>query len=160
MENIKEFTIERVFDATPELVWKVWTEPEMIKKWWGPNNVIITECQVDPRVDGRFYIVMEAGEAMGTYKGTKWPMLAEFIEVTPHSRLSYKAEAWTEGLKEETMIDQTTEITLTKETGKTKVKIVALIQKTGPKAIMAVQGMEAGFTQQLDKLRDFLATIK
>jgi len=61
---------------------------------------------------------------------------------------------------EETTIDQTTELTLTEEDGKTKLKIKATIYKTGPKAGMAVQGMQAGFTQQLEKLNDFLSPKK
>ncbi|MDB5260217.1 MAG: Activator of Hsp90 ATPase 1 family protein [Candidatus Nomurabacteria bacterium] len=156
MENIKELSIERIYDASLESVWKAWTDPEMLKKWWGPNNVTIPLCEVDLRRGGKFYIVMEAGVGMGPYKGLKWPMLAEFTEVVPNSRLSYNANAWTEGKKEETMIDQMTEITFSEEDGKTKVSIKAVIYKTGPEAQMAVQGMEAGFTQQLGKLNSFL----
>ena len=103
---------------------------------------------------------MEAGEAMGPYKGTKWPMLAEFTVVERHSQLSYTAQAWTEGQKDETTIDQTTELTLSEENGKTKLKIKAAVFKIGPKAGMAIQGMQAGFTQQLEKLNDFLAAQK
>ena len=94
---------------------------------------------------------------MGPYKGTKWPMLGEFTVVETNSQLSYTVQAWTEGAKDETTIDQTTEVTLTEEEGKTKVKIRAVIYKTGPKAAMAAEGMQAGFTQQLEKLKAFLA---
>lgn len=160
MAPLKEVFLERTYDASPETVWQAWTKPEMLKQWWGPNNVTIPECEVDLRVGGKFYIVMEAGEAMGPYKGTKWPMLAEFTVVEPPSKLSYNAKAWVEGQKDETTIDQTTEITLTEEHGKTKVKVRAAIHKTGPAAGMAVQGMQAGFTQQLEKLDDFLAVKK
>lgn len=156
MEPIKELILERIYDALAETIWEAWTNPELLKKWWGPNNVSIPECEVDLRVGGKFYIVMEAGEEMGAYKGTKWPMLAEFTAVEPNSKLSYTAQAWTEGAKEETTIDQTTEITLTEENGKTKVEVKAAIYKTGPQAGMAVQGMEYGFNQQLDKLQKFL----
>jgi uncharacterized protein YndB with AHSA1/START domain len=157
--NEKEITLTRVYDASPEQVWKAWTDPEELKKWWGPNDVSIPECKVDLKVGGRFYIVMEAGEAMGPYKGTLWPMEAKFTVVEPNSKLSYTANAWTEGSKEDTWIDQTTEITFTEEDGKTKVTVVAAIHKTGPKAGMAVQGMEYGFTQQLEKLNAFLTPI-
>ena len=85
----KEVEFERTYDASPETVWQAWTKPEMIKQWWGPNNVTIPECEVDLRVGGKIYIVMEAGEAMGPYKGTKWPMLGKFTVVEPNSKLSY-----------------------------------------------------------------------
>ena len=153
----KEITLMRTIDASLERVWKAWTLPPELTQWWGPNDVTIPECEVDLRVGGKFYIVMEAGEAMGPYKGTLWPMQAEFTVVEPNEKLSYTAQAWTEGAKEDTTIDQTTEITFSEENGKTNIEIKAAILKAGPKAGMAVQGMEYGFTQQLDKLGKFLA---
>jgi uncharacterized protein YndB with AHSA1/START domain len=162
MDPIKEVVLERVYDASPEMVWRAWTKPEMLKQWWGPDNVTIPECEVDLKVGGKFYIVMEAGEAMGQYKGIRWPMQAEFTAVEPHSKLAYAAKAWTEGQNDngETLIDQTTEVTFTEESGKTKVKVIASIYSTGPKAKMAAEGMEYGFTQQLGKLKAFLAPKK
>lgn len=50
-----------------------------------------------------------------------------------------------------------TELILTGENGKTRLKLNVTVCKTGPKAGMAVQGMQAGFTQQLNKLGRFLA---
>lgn len=157
-QNEKELTLVRTFDAPLELVWKAWTDPEMIRQWWGPDNVSIPECEIDLRVGGKIYIVMEAGEAMGSYKGTRWPMLGVFTAVEPNAKLSYDGKAWTEGQNEngETTIDQTTEVTLVEENGKTTVTVLAIVHKTGPGAGMAVQGMEAGFTQQLEKLKKFL----
>ena len=54
------------------------------------------------------------------------------------------------------MIDQTTEVTLAVENGKTKVRVKAVINNptTAPK--MAIEGMQGGFTQQLGKLNAFL----
>lgn len=156
MEPIKEVVLEKVYSAPVAKVWEAWTTVEQLKQWWGPDNVTIPECEVDLKVGGKFYIVMEAGEGMGPYKGTKWPMLAEYTEITPNEKLSYTAHAWTEGDKEETTIDQTTEVVFTEEDGKTKVTVKAAIYKTGPKAGMAAEGMKAGFTQQLEKLAGFI----
>lgn len=156
MAPVKEVEFERTFDASPGVVWQAWTDPKMLKKWWGPNNVSIPECEVDLRVGGKIYIVMEAGEAMGPYKGTRWPMEGKFTVVKTNSNLSYATKAWTEGQKEATEIDQVTELTLTDENGKTKLKLKVKINKTGPNASMAIQGMQEGFNQQLDKLDKFL----
>jgi uncharacterized protein YndB with AHSA1/START domain len=157
MQPIKALEFDRIYDASLETVWLAWTEPERLKQWWGPDNVTIPECVVDLRVGGRFYIVMEAGEAMGPYKGTCWPMDAKFTIVEPPSKLAYTATAWTEGRKEDMAIEQTTEITFSESAGKTAVHVKAVIHKAGPGAGMAVQGMEYGFTQQLSKLDRFLA---
>ncbi len=156
MTPIKELEIERTYDAPVNNVWKAWTEPEQIKAWWGPDNVSISECEVDLRVGGRIYIVMEAGEAMGPYKGTRWPMDGTFTEVEENSRLAYAVKAWTEGQEGTTEIDQVTELTMHEDNGKTIIKLRAIINKTGPDAKMAVEGMQMGFNQQLEKLSDFL----
>jgi len=157
MTPIKELELERIYDAPVNTVWKAWTEPEQIKAWWGPDNVTIPECEVDLRVGGRIYIVMEAGEAMGTYRGTRWPMDGKFIVIEENSKLAYSVKAWTEGQEKTTQIDQVTELTLTEDNGKTKIRLKATINKTGPDAKMAVEGMEYGFNQQLEKLNTFLA---
>ena len=155
---VKEVKIVRTYDAPLERVWRAWTDPKELVQWWGPDNVTIPECTVDLKVGGAFYIVMEAGEAMGPYKGTRWPMQAEFTVVEPNSKLAYTAQAWTEGaVKEDWLIDQTTEVTFMEAGGKTKVEVRATIHKTGPKAGAAAEGMEYGFNQQLDKLAKFLS---
>ena len=156
MTPIKELEIERTYDAPVKSVWKAWTEPEQIKAWWGPDNVSIPECEVDLRVGGRIYVVMEAGEAMGPYKGTRWPMDGTFTEVEENSRLAYAVKAWTEGQEGTTGIDQVTELTMHEDNGKTIIKLKATINRTGPDANMAVEGMQMGFNQQLEKLSDFL----
>jgi uncharacterized protein YndB with AHSA1/START domain len=158
MQPIKEVNFDRVYDAPIAQVWKAWTQPEHLKQWWGPNGVTIPECGLELRVGGKFYIVMEAGEAMGPYKGTKWPMLAHFTAVELHSRLTYAGKAWTEGKNqnEESQIDQVTDVTFSEENGKTRIRLKAAINKVGPAAKMAVEGMQYGFTQQLEKLAGFL----
>jgi uncharacterized protein YndB with AHSA1/START domain len=159
MEPVKEITFERIVDAPIETVWHAWTDPKTIMQWWGPDNVDIPECEMEPRVGGKIYIVMKAGEAMGPYAGTLWPMLGEYTAYEPHTHLAYAVKAWTEGTdKEETMLDQVTELTLAEEDGKTKMTVKATINSTGPKAGGAAEGMQYGFNQQFAKLEAYLAT--
>ena len=157
MTPIKEVNFDRLFDAPVETVWQAWTDPEQLKQWWGPENVTIPECEVDLRVGGRLYIVMEAGEGMGEYAGTRWPMEAEYTVVEANAKLAYAAKAWTEGQRETTEIDQVTELVMTDENGKTRLKLVATINKTGPDATMAAEGMQYGYEQQFNKLDGYLA---
>ena len=157
MEPIKELEFDRVYDAPVDVVWSAWTDPGKLKQWWGPDNVSIEECELELRVGGRFYIVMEAGEAMGPYKGTRWPMDAMFTAVEPKVKLAYTAHAWTEGQEEDTRIGQSTEIFFSEQGGKTHIHIKAAIHQAGTKAGMAVRGMQYGFNQQLEKLSKFLS---
>ncbi len=153
----KEVVFERTYEAPVEKIWQAWTDPAELKKWWGPDNVSIPECEIDLRVGGRFYIVMEAGEAMGEYKGTRWPMDAKFTQVEPNSKLAYEAKAWTEGDDEATRIEQTQELTLAEENGRTKMTLKVVVKSIGPKAGAAIEGMKYGFGQQFDKLAKFLS---
>jgi uncharacterized protein YndB with AHSA1/START domain len=156
MAEVKEVTFDRTFDAPADKVWQAWTDPDQLKRWWGPDNVTIPECEIDLRVGGRLYIVMEATEAMGEYKGIRWPMEAKFTVVEPNTKLAYEAKAWTEGDEEGTTLDQVQEITFAEENGKTKMQLKVTLNKIGPKAGMAVEGMKWGFGQQFDKLNKFL----
>lgn len=156
MEPVKQITFERTYEAPVETVWKAWTNPSELKQWWGPDGVTIPECEVDLRVGGTFYIVMEADDSMGDTKGTRWPMRATYTEVKENSRLSYEAKAWTEGAEETTTIEQTSELELTEEGDKTKMTLTATITKKGSDAGMAVEGMQWGYNQQFDKLVAFL----
>jgi uncharacterized protein YndB with AHSA1/START domain len=157
MAPVKEVNFDRTFDAPLETVWKAWTNPEELKKWWGPENVSIPECTVDLRVGGQFYIVMEAGAAMGPYAGTRWPMKATYTVIEENARLNYDAQAWTEGMEATTTIDQVSELTLSEEGGKTKMHLKAAILKAGPDAGGAAEGMQQGYNQQFDKLTQYLA---
>jgi uncharacterized protein YndB with AHSA1/START domain len=156
MAPVKEVVFERIFNASPETVWQAWTDPVLLKEWWGPDNVSIPECEVDLRIGGELYIVMEAGEAMGTFKGTRWPMRATFTEVEAPTKLAYTARAWTEGQEETTTIDQIARLTLLEENGKTKMNLEVTITEIGADAGMAVHGMQAGYSQQFVKLNAFL----
>jgi uncharacterized protein YndB with AHSA1/START domain len=51
MKN-QELVIVRSFEVFRDLVWKAWTEPEYVKRWWGPKGFKITFCKIDLRVGG------------------------------------------------------------------------------------------------------------
>ncbi len=65
--------IERIFDAPRELVWKAWTEPERMMRWWGPKGYTTPVCKIDFRVGGSFLNCMRSPEgqdiwATGVYR--------------------------------------------------------------------------------------------
>src|SRR5882672_7253532 len=49
-----EMILTRVFDAPRELMWKLWTEPEHIRKWWGPKGFTLPGCEMDFRPGGTY----------------------------------------------------------------------------------------------------------
>jgi len=50
----EELTISRLIDAPPELVWEAWTDPEYVKRWWGPKGFTSPKCSIDFRVGGGY----------------------------------------------------------------------------------------------------------
>lgn len=65
--------IIRIIDAPREEVFSAWTEPEQLRRWWGPGEFSCTEADVDLRQDGTYRLVMQppGGEAFvlgGTYR--------------------------------------------------------------------------------------------
>ncbi|HEY4612168.1 MAG TPA: SRPBCC domain-containing protein [Bacteroidota bacterium] len=75
--------VTRIFDAPRALVWKAWTDPQHLMKWWGPKNFTLPTCKVDLRVGGKYLFCMRSpkGEDLwstGTYR-----------EVVPREKLVY-----------------------------------------------------------------------
>lgn len=58
----REITITRAFDVPLDLMWKVWTEPDHIKNWWGPAGYSNTISQMDLRVGGTWKFMMRSEE--------------------------------------------------------------------------------------------------
>ena len=52
-------TIERTFEAPPELVWRMWTDPEHFKAWYGPDGVTVPVAKMDVRAGGSRLVGME-----------------------------------------------------------------------------------------------------
>lgn len=51
----RPFIISRSFDSPRERMWKIWTECEHLKQWWGPKGVTVTFCKIDLRPGGLFH---------------------------------------------------------------------------------------------------------
>jgi uncharacterized protein YndB with AHSA1/START domain len=152
----KELGFERAYAAPIAAVWEAWTRPELLRQWWGPEKTTIPECEVDLRVGGRLRIVMEAGEGMGKYQGTRWPLEGTFTRIEPPRRLVYEARSWTEG-EPDSYIEHVTELELSEDGDGTVVDLRIAIEEIGPGAKMAAFGMKWGYKAQLDKLEALLA---
>ena len=83
-----DLVLERVVDVKPELVWRAWTTPEYLKKWFTPAPWKTVECEIDLRPGGRFWTVMESPE------GQRFPNVGCYLEVVPDRRL-----VWTDALE-------------------------------------------------------------
>jgi uncharacterized protein YndB with AHSA1/START domain len=153
----KELRFERTYAAPVEAVWRAWTRPEELRRWWGPDNTTVPECRIDLRPGGTIHVVTEAGAGMGKYQGTRWPMSGTFSLVEEPTRLVYEARSWTEGEEEGSTIHHVNALTLAAQGEATAVELVITITAIGPKAKMAAFGMRWGYKNQLDKLDHVLS---
>jgi uncharacterized protein YndB with AHSA1/START domain len=78
--------IERTFEAPRDLVWRMWTDPEHFKVWYGPDGVVIPVARMDVRVGGERVVCMEVQTPDGPMR--MW-FTGEHREVVVNERLVY-----------------------------------------------------------------------
>jgi uncharacterized protein YndB with AHSA1/START domain len=141
----RQQTFTRVFDAPRELVWKAWTEPEQLARWWGPRGIStpLETIEVDLRPGGAFRMTM-----VSDTDGTEFPTEMEFREVVESERLVFAWEAQ-RGLG-------AGQVTVTfKDLGDGRTKVSSHFDGFTTDEIMA--DAEVGWNGQLDKLGEWLA---
>jgi len=57
-QNKNGLTITRIFDVPRKLVWKAWTDPQQMRKWWGPKDYASPSCKIDLRIGGKYLFCM------------------------------------------------------------------------------------------------------
>lgn len=149
MEEQKELTLERTIDASLEIVWKYWTDQNLVQQWWGPNGVSNPTCVWEAKPNGTIHIVMLAGSELGPLAGQEWPMTGKFEEVVMPEKLVYTSSAIMNG---KAVLETRTTVMFSEENGKTKMTVHIVVTMTTPEAEGPLQGMEMGWNQQLDKL--------
>jgi uncharacterized protein YndB with AHSA1/START domain len=146
-----DLVLTRRFDAPRELVFKVWTDPKHLAQWWGPKGFTNPVCDVDARVGGEMHIHMRAPD------GVVYPMKAVFEEITEPERLVFVSTALDD--KGNSMFDVLNTVTFLEERGKTELTIQARVIKATAVAPQHLKGMEAGWTQSLERLGDYVSSL-
>jgi uncharacterized protein YndB with AHSA1/START domain len=77
----REIVMQRLFDAPAHLLFEVWTRPEHVKKWYGVRSTIVTVCEIDLRVGGKWRWVVT------TPQGMEIGFSGVFREIEPPRRL-------------------------------------------------------------------------
>lgn len=63
-----DLVVKRIIDAPVDLVWKAWTNPEHVIKWWGPEGFTSPSCKIDLREGGSYIFCMCAPAEMGGFE--------------------------------------------------------------------------------------------
>jgi uncharacterized protein YndB with AHSA1/START domain len=144
--SAQEITLTRVFDAPRELVWKAWTEPEQLARWWGPDGWSnpVSEIRMDVRPGGGLKVTSVSDE-----DGTEMPSHGVYREVVEPERLVLEEpaeESWHEGAVSVVSFTDLGD-------GRTELVVRTTIQTTDEMRASA----EAGMAGSLDRLGKHLA---
>ena len=145
----REIVMTRVFDAPRDLVWKAMTQPELVKRWFGPHGHQLIECDIDLRPGGkwRYVILQPDGSTMG--------MFGEYLEIEAPERTVH-----TEGFDQFADFGSAVITTvLTEDLGKTTLTAVAVSPSAEVRDAMVASGMEHGAAETYDRLNDLLLTL-
>lgn len=146
----RELVITRIFDAPRELVFKAWTDPKHLAQWWGPKGFTNPVCELDVRPGGAILIHMTGPD------GVVYPMKGVYREIVPPERLVFTDSAF-EDEQGNPQLEGLTTVTFVEHEGKTKLTVHAVVVKSTPDVAAALEGMEEGWNQSLDKLAEHLA---
>jgi uncharacterized protein YndB with AHSA1/START domain/DNA-binding transcriptional ArsR family regulator len=152
MENqkTKELTLTRVFNAPREIVFKAWTDPRLVAQWWCPYGFTNPVCELDVRTEGTILIHMRGPD------GVEYPMQGIYHEVVPPERLVFTTRA-VEDARGEFQLEVFNTVTFTELGDKTQLTLHAVVVRATSAAEGALAGMEAGWSQSLDKLAGVLS---
>ena len=141
-----ELTLEirRVFPSARPVVFEAFVDPDVMKKWWGPEGFTIPSLDYDPRIGAGYRIEMKPPGADPFY------LRGEFREVDPPERLAYSF-AWEEPDPDD--VENLVELSFQDLDGSTVVLLDHAPFKTEPRREL----LRSGWTDSLNKLEQLLA---
>jgi uncharacterized protein YndB with AHSA1/START domain len=140
-----DLVLERVVDVRPELVWKAWTEPEHVKKWFTPAPWTTVECEIDLRPGGLFRTVMRSPE------GEEHDSVGCYLEIVENRRLVW-TDALRPGYRPATEPFFTAMIQLEPEGNGTRYTAIAMHRDPDGKKRHEEMGFHYGWATALDQL--------
>jgi uncharacterized protein YndB with AHSA1/START domain len=145
----EQILITREFDAPKHLVYKAWTTPELVERWWSGQRGKVTLAEIDLRVGGMWRYVMEAdgGFEVGFH--------GEFREIVPNERI-VSTEVY-EGFPDGEALNT---LTLTEENGRTTLSVLVQHSSKEHRDAHINSGMEAGMQEAMDLLEQVAISLR
>ena len=135
-------TIKRRLNASPAEVYEAWTDPELLLRWFGPENVVAREAEIDPRVDGAYRVVMIEDN------GERHEVSGRYLEVAENEKLVF-SWSWV------TTPERVSRVTVTFKPDGDGTILTLLHEKLFDD--QAVRGHTHGWTGSMDKLEAYFA---
>jgi uncharacterized protein YndB with AHSA1/START domain len=145
----EQVLITREFDAPRHLVYKAWTTPELVKRWWTANRGEATVAEIDLRVGGtwRYVMVADGGFEVGFH--------GEYREIVPNERI-VSTEVY-EGMPDAEAVNT---LTLTEVDGRTILTILVQHTSKEDRDAHINSGMEDGMQDAMDLLEQVAISLR
>jgi uncharacterized protein YndB with AHSA1/START domain len=146
----EEILITREFDAPKHLVYKAWTTPELVKRWWSGHRGTMTLAEIDLRVGGTWRYVMEAGG------GFEVAFHGEYLEIVPDERIVTTEVFEGMALEGDPPLNV---VTFSEAGGRTTLELLVRTASKELRDVILNSGMEAGMQEQLDVLEQLAISL-
>ena len=146
----EQILITRDFNAPKHLVYRAYTTPELVKRWWAGQRGEVTGVEIDLRVGGRWRYVMVANE------GFEVGFHGDYREIVPDERLVF-TEVY-EGVPEEGEPAVVT-VTFTEVDGRTTLTMLTDVPSKEVRDLIIDSGMEAGMQEGMDLLEKVAVSL-
>ena len=144
----EQILITREFDAPRHLVYKAFTTPELVRRWWHANRGEMTVAEIDLRVGGKWrYVMVAEGDFEVGFHG-------EYREVVPNERI-VSTEVY-EGMPDAEALNT---MTLTEADGRTTLEILVEHASKEHRDAHIESGMEAGMQDAMDLLEEVAVSL-
>jgi len=150
----EQIVIRREFDAPKHLVFKAYTTPDLVRRWWHAKRGEMTVAEIDLRVGGKWRYVMV------TPDGVEVAFHGEYREIVPDERLVstevYEGAPQSEGPEQGTL----NTATFTEADGRTTLTIVVEALSKEIRDAIIESGMEEGMQDAFDLLEEVAASLR
>jgi uncharacterized protein YndB with AHSA1/START domain len=149
----EQILITREFDAPKHLVYRAYTTPELVRRWWNAKRGEVTTCEIDLRVGGTWRYVMV------TPDGFEVAFHGEYRELVPNERI-VTTEVY-EGVPEpEPGQEVVNTATFTELEGRTTLTILTECPSRDVRDAIIESGMEAGMQDAMDLLEEVSVSLR
>jgi uncharacterized protein YndB with AHSA1/START domain len=149
----EEILITREFDAPPHLVYKAWTTPELVERWWAGRRGKTTSVDMDLRVGGRWRYVLVANE------GFEVAFNGEYREIVPDERIVY-TEMF-EGAESPDDVEPTLNtVTFADVDGGTRLELLTQCHSKELRDTIIESGMEVGMQEQMEIIEEIARSLR
>jgi uncharacterized protein YndB with AHSA1/START domain len=148
----EQILITREFDAPKHLVYRAWTTPELVKRWWSGHQGEMTIVEIDLRVGGswRYVMVADGGHEVAFH--------GEYREIVPDQRIVntevYEMPGAPEGEGALNIV------TFTEVDGRTTLTLLVQAASKQDRDAIVSSGMEVGMQQQMDLLEQIAISLR